>query len=82
MRISTVESPFALFQVQIEGVFGNAIELSQVSFRLIPEVLNAIDVIVFRCGKCLAVVDAYVMITFDMQAVVTLECVGVDDAVQ
>ena len=43
----TVESPFALFEVQMEGLFRDAVELSHVPFRLAPKVLNAIDVVMF-----------------------------------
>ena len=43
----TVKPPFTLFQVQMEGLFGDAVELSEVTLCLIPEVLNAIDVIAF-----------------------------------
>ena len=42
---ATVKPPLALFEVQMEGLFGDAVELSQVTFRLVPEVFNAIDVI-------------------------------------
>jgi len=47
----TVKPPFALFQVQMEGLFGDAIELSQVTFCLVPEVLNAVDMVAFRGRK-------------------------------
>lgn len=65
----------------MEGLFGNAIKLSEVTFRLIPEVLNAVDVVAFRGGEGLRVIDANMVISFDMEAVVTLERVTVDDAV-
>ncbi len=78
----TVKPPFTLFQVQMEGLFGDAVELSQVAFCLVPEVLDAIDVIPFRGGECLGMIDAHMMIPLNMEAVVAAEGITVDDAVR
>ena len=81
LRCPTVKPPFALFEVQMKGLFGDAIELSEMTFRLVPEVFNAVDVVAFRGGKCLRVIDTDMVIPLDMQAVVAPEGIRVDDAV-
>jgi len=44
MIMSIVEPEFALFQMQIESVFGNAVELRQPLFGKAPEGFDSIDV--------------------------------------
>ena len=65
--ISTIKSPFALFEVQIEGFFGDSVEPPKMSFRLIPEVLNAVDMIKFVLRKLFAVIDTHMMISLNIQ---------------
>ena len=43
--ITSVEPPFALLQEQVEALFGDTIEAPQMPFRLVPEVLDSVDVI-------------------------------------
>ena len=43
--VASVEAPFALLQEPIEAIFLNAIKATQMTLRLVPEVLNSIDVI-------------------------------------
>ena len=43
---SLVEAPFALFEEQVKVLFRDAIKFSQMPFRLVPEVLDPVDVVV------------------------------------
>jgi hypothetical protein len=38
-----IEAELCLFQVRVEGVFGHAVELQQMSFGKAPEALDAVD---------------------------------------
>ena len=55
--VASVEAPFALFEEPIEALFFDAIESTQMTLGLIPEVFNAIDVIAL-VGEELGVVEA------------------------
>ena len=48
---------------------------------LVPEVLNAVDVVALVRGERLRVIDPHMVVALDMEAVVALEGVAVDDAV-
>ena len=45
--VASIEAPFTFFQEPVEIVLFNAIKLSHMSFGLIPEILNTINMIVF-----------------------------------
>lgn len=66
---------------QQEAVFGDAVESSQMTFGLVPEVLNPIDV-VLPVGKAFRVVNADMVEIRDIQGIVARESVRVDDAVR
>ncbi len=57
---SIIEAPFALFQEEMKVRFLDAIVASEMAFRLVPEVLDAISVISVD-RKNFRVVDAMVM---------------------
>jgi len=79
--VSSIEPPFAFLEEQEKAVLGDAVEPFQVSFGLVPEVLNPIDMVV-SVGKALRVVDANMVKIRDIQGIVAREPVGVDDAVR
>jgi hypothetical protein len=54
---ANIESPLALFQEQIEVFSGNAVELTQMSFGLIPKVFNSVNMVMVFC-KQLAVINS------------------------
>ncbi len=58
--------------------FRDTIEFAHVALGLIPEVLDAIDVIATVC-KQLRMVDPEVVEVRDIQRVVALPAVGIDD---
>jgi len=80
--MSMVEPELALFQMQAEGMFGNAVELRQPAFGKAPERLNAIDVMLSSGEFVVAVADPEMLVKADVhQPVVAASAVGVDDAV-
>lgn len=81
-RTSIVESPFALFQVQMEVLFGHAVELPHVPLCLVPEVLDTVDVTAFAVGNGLLMIDADMVISDNIEAVVAAEGIAVDNAVE
>ena len=78
--VASVEGPFALLEKPVEAFLFDAIEMSQVTLGLIPEVFNAINVIA-PVGEELGVVDAHVMEVAHVESVVGLERIGVYDTV-
>ena len=76
--VASVEGPFALLEKPVEAFLFDAIEMSQVTLGLIPEVFNAINVIA-PVGEELGVVDVHVMEVAHVESVVGLERIGVYD---
>jgi len=79
--IATIEPPFALLEEQKEAVPGDAVETSQVALGLVPEILDAIDV-VLPVHEPLGMIDPYMVEVRDIQRIIALESVRVDDAVR
>ena len=75
-----VETPLALLQVEVEVEGGDAFETTHMTLGLIPEVLDAVDVVLL-IGEQLGVVDAVVLEAGYIEHVVRTEGIGVDDAV-
>ena len=76
-----VEAPLALFDEQMKVLSGNSIEWAHVSFGLVPEVLNAVDVIGL-ISKELRVVNAQMTELRDIQCIIRSEAVSVDDRIR
>jgi len=77
-----VEPEFALFQMQVEGVLGNAVELCEPAFGKAPEGFDSIDVMLSPGELVVAVVDPEMLVKADIhQPVVATPAIGVDDAV-
>ena len=69
------------FQEQREGFAIDSIVFSQDAFCLIPEILNAVDVVLAVCKKFLGMVDAVMDETAHVQLVVTAQTIGINNAV-
>ena len=64
----------------MEMVFWDAVVASQMTFGLLPESLNSVDVIpVF--GKLFGMIDADMMEVRDIKDVISLEAIRIDDSV-
>ena len=59
---------------------GNPVEFTHVTLRLVPEILNAVDVIPL-VGKELGMVDPKVLEVRDIQYIIARPTVGINDAV-
>jgi len=80
--VSVVEPELALFQMQGEGVSGDAVELRQSTFGKTPERLDSVDVMLAPDELVIPVVDPEMFIKTDVyQPVVATPAIGVDDAV-
>jgi hypothetical protein len=75
-----IETPLALLQVEVEVDSWDAVEAAHMTLGLIPEVLDAVDVVLL-IGEQFGVVDAVVLETRYVEHVVGAEGIGVDDAV-
>ena len=53
---TVVKTPFALLQIKLKMLFGNAVKLAQIMFCLVPKVLNSVNVVLPLCKMC-AVID-------------------------
>ena len=60
---------------------GNTVEFTHVALGLIPEILNAIDVIVAVCEE-LRMVDTEVMEVRHIQHIIAAPAVGINDAIR
>jgi hypothetical protein len=58
--VGVVEPPFALLQREVEAGSRDAVETAYVALGLVPEVLDAVDVIL-AIGEEFGVVDAEVL---------------------
>ena len=67
-----VKSPLAFLQIQREMLLGDAVEPAQMTLGLIPEILDAVDVIV-PVSKQLTMVDPIVMEIGYVQGIVAAE---------
>ena len=61
-------------------IFGDAVKFSHVSFGLIPEIFDAIDVVFSACKK-FGMIDAEVFKIGNIQGIIGRPTVGVNDAV-
>lgn len=75
-----VEAPFTLLDEQVEVVLGDAVVASEMSLGLVPEVLDAVDVVCI-VGEQLRMIDADMVELRDIQHVIGAEGIGVDDGV-
>ena len=80
LMVASVEAPFALLEEPVEAFLFDAIEPTQMTLGLIPEVFNAINVIA-PVGEELGVVDAHVMEVAHVESVAGLERIVIDDTV-
>lgn len=60
---------------------GNAVVSAQVALGLVPEILDAVDV-VFPVGEELGMIDPHMVEIGDVELVIGAEAVGVDHAVR
>ena len=74
-----IVSPFGFFEVQMEGVSGEAFKLCQPDLGQPPEAFDAIDVDGSLGKLVLTMIDADVAIPEIDQAVVAAPAIGVDD---
>ena len=74
-----IESKFAFFQMQIEGLFGYSSELREPHFSPSPEVFNAVNVIMAVCKFIVSMLNSIVfLITVINQSVVGFKAVRID----
>ena len=66
----------------MEVLFINSIIFSECSFRLIPKVLNAIDVIVFTASELFRVIDSEMFEFAHIQCIVTSITIRINKAVE
>ncbi len=58
--IASIETPFAFLEKPVEMVRFDTVEFPHMTLCLVPEILNAVDMVLFVC-KEFGVVDAAVM---------------------
>ena len=74
--VAAVEPPFALLQEQIEALLGDAVEAAQMPLRLVPEILDPIDVSPL-VPKPLRMVDPHMVEGRDIQGIIAAKAVRV-----
>lgn len=66
----------------MEVLLIDPIIFSECSFRLVPKVLNAIDVIVFTASELFSVIDSEMFKLAHIQCIVTLITIRINKAVR
>ena len=79
--VPAVEAPFTFFQEPRETAFRNAIEAPQMALRLIPKVLDTIDVMASFTDEHRAVIHTPMMKLGHIQHVIDLKAVRIHNAV-
>ena len=77
----SVETPLALFEEPIERLPRHAVEATQMPLGLVPEVLDAVDM-VSGFNKPLRVIDAMMSELRDIQSIITQKAIRIDNAVR
>jgi hypothetical protein len=75
-----IEPPLTLFEEEIEVSFEDSVVFSQVPLGLVPEILDAIDVVVL-VGKQIGMIDPEMVEVGDVEHVIAAVAIGVDNAV-
>src|SRR5665213_3369383 len=75
-----IETPFTLLQIEVEVGGRNTVETAHMALGLIPEVLDAVDMVLV-IGEQLGVVDAVVLEAGYIEHIVGAESIGINDAV-
>ena len=74
-----IESKLALFEMQVESLFPDAVKLPQAGFREAPKALNTVDVTLASGELIRAVMYAKVLLEAKVhQAVVALPAIGMN----
>ena len=76
--IAVIVSPFGFFEMQMKGVFGQALELGESHFGHAPEALDAVDVDAAPDEFILAVIDTEVAVSEIDEAGIPSPSVRVD----
>lgn len=67
--VSSIEAPLTLLQKPMKILFLDSVEASQMTFGLVPKILNSIDMILLICEE-LRVVDAKVVKLTNIKSIV------------
>ena len=79
--MAVIEPEFCFLEMQIERVFGHAIELHRVSFGITPKALNAVDADRATRKLIVAVIDPQVLVKAHInQPIVATPLICRDDA--
>ena len=78
-----IKTELVFFEVQVESVLRDTIELSQSSFSETPKRLNAIDMIRTFNELIIAMIDPQVLVKADVyQAIIAWPTIGIDHTVR
>jgi hypothetical protein len=80
-RWPVIESPFTLLNKEMEVLSGNAIESFQITLRLVPEVLDAVNM-VSGVNKLLRVIDAVMSELRDIQGIIAQKAICIDNTIR
>ena len=80
LMTASVETPFALLEEPVEILGLDPVDSAEVSLGLIPEILDAVDM-VSLVGEEIGAVDPHMLEGSDVESVLCLKRVGEDDAV-
>jgi hypothetical protein len=74
-----IEAELCFFEMEVEGMFGDAVELEQAAFSEAPEAFDAVDVLWSAGELVVGVADSEVLVEAEIdQAIVTSPAVGME----
>lgn len=81
VRRAIIEPPLTLFEEEIEVSFGDSVVFSQVLLGLVPEILDAIDVVML-VGKQLRMIEPEMVEVGDVEYIIAAVAISIDNAVR
>ena len=78
---TAIEAPLTLLQIPVETFFTDTVEPPQVPLRLVPEVLDTVDVVTTFGDERLTVVHASVTEFGNVKCVIGTEAIGIHNTI-
>ena len=78
--IASIEAPLTFLQIPVKIFLFDAVKFAQVAFGLVPEILDAVDMII-SVRKQFRVIDPVMLEVRDIQGVVGIIGVGINNTV-
>lgn len=76
-----VEAPLTRLEIEGKSFLGNAVEVTHMPLRLVPEILDPVDMVAVLC-KQLGMIDPKMLESRGIENIIGLPAVRIDNAVR